>query len=295
MWIPGKTSLLIAVLVALSGCETWVGPYGSPIEPYGRPIEPYGRPVGGLGGPAPGGALDGTFSLITPQQEIELGEQVASEVEKQQLLLNEPNVQSYVQAVGHRIAANASRQDVPYSFKVIDEPDVVNAFALPGGRMYIYTGMMRLAENEAELAAVIAHEIAHVVLRHHAAMITRQYGFDLLTGIILGENPDARSELVADLVGAGVEARYSRDQERAADELGMQLLADAGYDPAAMITVFQKMLAESERRPNLPIFASHPPTEERMQRLQALAQTFPASVRTNPVYAERYQEVLSQI
>lgn len=276
------TGLVLVVLSAgVMGCETWVGPYG--------------RPVGGLEGPAPVSESGGTFSLITPQQEMELGDQVAAEVERREVVLDNPAVQSYVEGIGHRLAAHASRQDIPYSFTVIDNPDTINAFALPGGRMYVYTGLMRLAGNEAELAAVMAHEIAHIALRHHAATIARQYGFDMLTGIILGENPRAREQLVADLVGAGVQARYSRDQERAADELGMQLLADAGYDPAAMITVFEKLRAAGERRPNLPIFASHPPTEERLQRLQALAQTFPASVRANPVYEGRYQEVLEQL
>ena len=279
-----KRCIFFALLFGLAACETMVDPYGRPIEaPLGMPG---GEPAGG----------GGAFSLITPQQEIELGQQIAAEVERQQRRHPDPQLQAYVDGIGQRLVAGVTRQDIPYSFVVIDSPDI-NAFSLPGGRTYVYTGLMKLASNEAELAAVMAHEIAHLALRHHAATITRQYGFEILTGIILGQNADERSRLVADLIGAGVQARYSRDQESAADELGMQLLANAGYNPETMLTIFDKMRAAGQNRPNLPIFASHPTTNERLQRLQALLQTFPANVRAdNPIFTERYQEqALSKI
>jgi len=279
-----KRCIFFALLFGLAACETV-------LDPYGRPIE---APLGMPGGDVAGGG--GTFSLITPQQEIDLGQQLAAEIERQQRVHPDPQLQAYVDGVGQRLVAHVTRHDIPYSFVVIDSPDI-NAFSLPGGRTYVYTGLMKLASNEAELAAVMAHEIAHLALRHHAATITRQYGFEMLTGIILGQNPDERSRLVADLVGAGIHARYSRDQERAADELGMQLLANAGYNPEAMLTIFEKMRTAAQTRPNLPIFASHPTTGERLQRLQALLQTFPVNVRADsPIYAERYQEqALSKI
>lgn len=273
-----KHSIIIALLFLLAACDTMM-------DPYGRPIE---APLGMPGGDVVSGS--GSFSLITPQQEIELGQQIATEIESQQRVLPDPQIQEYVQGIGQRIVANVTRQDIPYSFAVIHSPDI-NAFSLPGGRSYVYTGMMKLASNEAELAAVMAHEIAHLALQHHAATITRQYGFQMLTGIILGQNADDKARIVADLIGAGVHARYNKDQESAADELGMQLLANAGYNPEAMITVFQKMEAAGQGRPNLPIFSSHPTTPERLQRLQALLQTFPINIRTDtPVYAERYHE-----
>lgn len=274
-----KRCIVVALLLGLAACQTV-------LDPYGRPIEaPLQMPSGDV---ARGG---GTFSLITTQQEIELGRQLAAEVEYQHHVDTDPQLQAYVNGIGQWLVANVTRHDIPYSFVVIDNPDSINSFSLPGGRTYVYTGLMKLASNEAELAAVMAHEIAHLVLRHHAATIARQYGFEMLTGIILGQNTDEKARLVADLVGAGVQARFSKDQERAADELGIQILASPGYNPEAMLSIFQKIRAAGQTTTNIPIFSSHPTTQERLQRFQVLLQTFPPNIRSNsPIYMERYQE-----
>ncbi len=221
------------------------------------------------------------LNLLSPQEEAQIGKQFSAEVEKESKVLQNPAIQAYVQRVGQRLAAMSPRQnDVQYTFEVIDAPDTVNAFALPGGYIYVYTGLLRLCENEAELAAVMAHEIGHVAAYHHGEAITRQVGFSMLAELALGENPGAAAQVLSTLVGNGVGAAYSREQERQADQLGMDILVRAGYRPDAMVTFMQKLQAEDQKSggsaAGLPIFASHPPTDERLQRLQMQLQQYPA-------------------
>jgi len=234
------------------------------------------------------------LNLLSTEQEIKLGQQVATEVEKKEKLLDNAEIQAYVRDIGQRLAAVSPRRDVQYTFKVIDAPDKVNAFALPGGFMYVYTGLMRILENEAELAGVMAHEIGHIAGRHHGESMTRQFGYNFLMSIILGEDANALAELGSQLLGAAGAMYYSRDNEREADQLGVSFLYGAGYKPEAMLTLMGKLSAEDGKRGggfSLPIFASHPPTEERAQRLQALVEQYPQNVRdSRPLYTERYRQ-----
>lgn len=256
---------------------------------------------GGLGsGGGGGGGLLTNLNLLSTGEEIRLGQQVAVEVEKQEKILEDPAMQQYISEIGVRLAQVAPRQDVPYGFKVIDAPDTVNAFALPGGFMYIYTGLMKICDNEAELAAVMAHEIAHVAARHHGEMMTRQIGMDVVSDIVLGKNPGAVASVARQLFTTGIAARYSRSQEREADSLGMDILYRAGYPPDAMISFMNKLLVIDQQRGGgraLPIFATHPSPEERVGLLQSLAQQYPLEARQNrPSHADRYQaQVLGRL
>lgn len=235
-----------------------------------------------------------SLNILSTQQEIELGRQVAAEVEKKEKLLADPDIQAYVRQIGQRLSRVSPRLDLNYTFKVIDAPDTVNAFALPGGFMYVYTGLMKLCENEAELASVMAHEMGHVAARHHGESLTRQYGIDIIRRILLGDEPNATVQLVADVLGTAHVMRFSRANEREADRLGMEMLFRAGYRPEAMVTFMHKLLAEERKhggRTWLPIFASHPPTEERLRLLQTLCRRYPQPMRdSSPVYADRYRD-----
>lgn len=234
------------------------------------------------------------LNLLSTEQEIGLGQKVSAEIEKKEKLLENAAIQAYVRDIGQRLSAVSPRQDVQYTFKVIDAPDKVNAFALPGGFMYVYTGLMRTLENEAELAGVMAHEIGHVAGRHHGESMTRRFGYNFLMSIILGEDANALAELGSELLGAAGAMYYSRDNEREADQLGMSFLFEAGYKPEAMLTLMGKLSAEDGKRGggrSLAIFASHPPTEERAQRLRALVEQYPKEVRDGrPLHAERYRQ-----
>lgn len=234
------------------------------------------------------------LNLLSTEQEVELGRQVSAEVEKEEKLLADQDIQAYVRGIGERLARVSTRLDVQYTFKVIDAPDTVNAFALPGGFMYIYTGLMKICDNEAELASVMAHEMGHVAAHHHGESMTRQYGVELIRQVLLGQQPNAMVQLVADMLGTAGAMRFSRANEREADQLGMEFLFRAGYKPEAMVSFMYKLLEEERQRGGnvwLPIFSSHPPTEARLADLQALCQRYPQAMRdASPLYAERYHE-----
>ncbi len=233
------------------------------------------------------------FNLLSTEEEIRLGRQLSAEVEKQERVLDDKEMQTYVRQLGAELAQYAPRQDVEYTFKVIDAPDKVNAFALPGGYIYVYTGLMRICENEAELAAVMAHEIGHVSGYHHGESISRQYSYNLVMSIILGEDANALAELGARIMGTAGHMFYSRENEREADRTGMNILVQAGYNPGAMLSFMGKLIEEDQRRGGgrgLPIFASHPPTEERIELLDALYMQYPQNVRDSAPYREeRYR------
>ncbi|MFA6240290.1 MAG: M48 family metallopeptidase [Candidatus Hydrogenedentales bacterium] len=234
------------------------------------------------------------FNILSTQEEVALGDKVAAEIEKKEKILNDPGIQAYVQEMGARIAKQSPRTDVPYKFTVIDNPKTVNAFALPGGHMYIYTGLMKLCSNEAELASVMGHEIAHVAAHHHGESMTRQYGYSFIASLILGDSPSANAELMAQIMATLGESKFSRTQENEADRMGMDFLWRAGYKPDAMVSFMEKMGATEKQGGGagvLKFISSHPPTPERIAALQALEQQYPADIRAkSPVYAERYQE-----
>jgi len=256
-----------------------------------------GGPVGAVGDSQ---TTRPALNLLSTQQEVQLGAEMSAEVEKQEKVLNDPAIQAYVTEIGNRLARVSTRQDVKYTFKVIDNPKVVNAFALPGGYMYVYTGLMRICDNEAELASVMAHEIGHVAGHHHGEAMTRQMGYNMLMELLLGKSPNSMAQAVGQFIGTGVSARYSRENEREADALGMEYLFRAGYKPEAMITFMEKLRAQEQQSggsTGIPLFASHPPTDERLARLQALSAQYPLDMRqSSPVYAERYAaNVLSKL
>ena len=220
---------------------------------------------------------------MSPQQEAEIGREAAAEVEDTLGLIETGALTSYTSAVGQRLAAYSPRKDVGYRFYVVDmlEP---NAFALPGGYIYLSRGLLALVNSEAELANVIGHEIGHVAARHAAQRQTRATGVGILTvlGTVLAgaaggaEAAQAASEL-GQIAGAGLIAAYSRDQEREADAIGQQLAAQAGYDPRSMATfldTLEKYTALHEGATTRPsYFASHPALSERVTRTAGRAGT----------------------
>ncbi|MBI5167093.1 MAG: M48 family metalloprotease [candidate division NC10 bacterium] len=198
-----------------------------------------------------------------------MGRQIAREVERKYPMYRDPGVVEYISELGGRLAQISDRRDVRYRFQVVDSKEV-NAFALPGGYIYVNKGLILASDNEAELAGVIGHEIGHVVGRHGAARLSMMYGYDLLATVLLGPNPAFWKALVADLFGTAGLLAYSRADESEADELGVRYLYRSGYDPGAMIAFFQKLLALQKREPDLleKSFSSHPPTSERIAKVR---------------------------
>ncbi len=261
--------------------------------------------------PVAGGGTYSVPSSLPLDQEVKLGQEMAEQVESQMTVLDDAVIQAYVRDIGAHLAQFSPRKEITYRFTVIDEPDVVNAFALPGGHMYVFTGLMKAVDNEAELASVMAHEIAHVAGEHHGEMLSRQIGYErfanLVAGAILGENPGALAQWVAQVAGQvggqAYQATYSRAAEAEADEMGLTIMWNAGYRPDAALTFMQKMIQidaqEGVGRGGrlMAIFATHPPTQERMARLQSLLNRFPQQQRMSlALNQERYQQtVLSRL
>jgi predicted Zn-dependent protease len=211
--------------------------------------------------------------LVSPDEEAELGARAFNEVLSKSRVDARPAVSKPVEEVGRRIARAANRPDYRWRFVVIDDPKQVNAFALPGGKVAVYTGLFPVAENTNGLAVVLGHEIAHALARHGAERMSQgvvaQAGQSLL-GAVLGNRPGTNAILAAYGVGAqvGVLLPYSRTQESEADHIGLLLMAQAGYDPRGALAFWQRM--ERAGGANPPEFLStHPSHGSREQQIEA--------------------------
>ena len=212
------------------------------------------------------------------EKEIAIGRQLAAEVEQQAKMVDDQTITEYVNRVGQNIVLHSDAK-IPFTIKVIDSDDV-NAFALPGGFFFVNKGLILAADNESELAGVMAHEIAHVAARH--AMENQGKGqlmnWGALAGIIFG-GPIVSSVLQnAGGIMAGLASlKFSRGAEEEADRLGVQYLYAAGYDPTAMSTMFEKLNAKNKKKANglLKLFATHPQNLERRDTSLALVARFP--------------------
>ncbi len=215
------------------------------------------------------------------EREIAIGKQLAQEVERSAKLVDDPVVVEYVNRVGQNLVRNSDAR-VPFTIKVIDS-DEVNAFALPGGFFYVNSGLVLRAQEESELAGVMAHEISHVTARHGTKQATKGEILQLATIplILLGPGGWAGYGIYQGLNLAIPLSflKFSRDAEREADFLGLQYMYKAGYDPNSYVTFFERIQADERRRPGtIPkVFSTHPPTPERIQNAQKeIARILPA-------------------
>lgn len=212
------------------------------------------------------------FNMFSPEQDVEIGRQSSSEAERQLPLLASSSVNDYVRDIGQRLAAQAPGPKFRYEFKVVDASDL-NAFALPGGFVYVNRGIIENSKNEGELAGVMAHEIAHTALRHGTHNASRAYltqaGIGILGGI-LGEKVGGNSAQIINAVGGfGLNVlflKYSRAAETEADVVGAQILARSGYNPADMANFFDT-LAKADKRRTANWLSSHPAPENRRARI----------------------------
>lgn len=230
----------------------------------------------------------GGFNLISVDEEKQLGDKFATEVEKEHQVVNDPEVQAYINRVGQKLLTGVEKVEFPYTFKVVKD-DSINAFAIPGGHTYVNTGLIKAADNEDELAAVMAHEINHVVARHSTRQLTQQYGYALVLQLLLGQNPNMLAQLASQLFGKAGSLYYSRGMESQADYLGVKTMYNAGYNPAGMEKFFQKLQAESQQEPGklTKFLSSHPLTSERIQSVKAeIAKLPPKSFQPPPTASE---------
>ena len=211
------------------------------------------------------------INLYSLEKEMALGKQLAEEVERQAKVVDDPLISEYVNRVGQNLVRNSDSK-VPFRFKVIDS-EVPNAFALPGGYVFVNTGLIEIAEEEDEMAGAMAHEIAHVAARHMTRQATKSELANLLTvplSVLLGGWVGVAARQAASVAVPMTFLSFSRHDEAEADYLGVQYMYAAGYDPAGIITVFEKLDALNRRKPGTVsrLFSTHPMDRDRIQKTQ---------------------------
>ena len=222
------------------------------------------------------GINKGQFNIVSSAEEVEMGRQFTEEVAKEYTVYNNAAVTAYVQGVGNKVTGVCDRTDIQYRFAVI-EKDEMNAFALPGGYIYVYTGLMKQMDDEAQLAAVIAHEVGHVAARHSAERLSQQYGYQFIAGLVLGKDPNAYAELFANIFSTSGFLYFGRKNEYEADRLGAAYLNKAGYEVGGMVELMGKLKNLEEREPTKfeEWLSTHPPTGERLTEVQGYVATLP--------------------
>jgi predicted Zn-dependent protease len=211
------------------------------------------------------------LSLVSEPQEIEMGKQAAEETRQSIGLVKNDSLQTYVHDVGLKLAQSSERPQLPWSFQVVDDP-TPNAFALPGGYVFVTRGLLTYMDSEAELAAVLGHEIGHVTAEHSVQQISRAQVAQLGLGVGMILAPDLQP--LGNLLGSGMQLlflKYGRDAERQADELGFRYALQDKYDVREMDDVFVSLqkISEEEHRSPLPTWqATHPDEGERIQTVQ---------------------------
>ena len=204
------------------------------------------------------------------EKEIALGKQMAQEVERQAKLVNDPVITEYVNRIGQNLVRNSDAK-VPFTIKVLDS-DEVNAFALPGGFMFVNTGLVLKAGNEAELAGVLAHEIAHVAARHGTRQATKGeiINYASIPLIFMGGWAGYAVRQAAGLAVPLGFLKFSRGMEGEADKLGLEYMYHAGYDPTSFVDFFEKIQSMEKKKPGTisKLFASHPMTDDRIKAAQ---------------------------
>ena len=233
-------------------------------------------------GCASAGVNKGDFNLMSYQEEWALGAQLEQDIARQMRLIQDPAVVNYVSLIGQRLVNQTELAQAPWEFHVVQNPEV-NAFNIPGGHVYVYTGLICANDNAAELASVMGHEISHGVARHATEQMSKAYGANILLGLALGANPPVYQQILAQVVAGGTFAKFGRDAEREADHLGLLYMYNAGYEPHGMVTMFQELIQRRQRSPGSvdQFFSSHPLTEERIENVQAQIAQLPP--RTNLV------------
>ncbi len=219
----------------------------------------------------------GSLNFYSVEKEASIGRQLAAELEQKAKLVTDPAVTEYINRIGQNIVLRSDAR-IPFTIKVIDSPDI-NAFALPGGFLYVNTGLILAADSEAELAGVMAHEIAHVNARHGVEQATKGTLFQYLSIPLLfvGGVPGLIMQNAANILIPMGYLKFSRGAEEEADRLGLQYLWASGYDPHHMLTFFEKLQAGEKKKPGTltKLFSTHPTTGKRVEKSRTLLATFP--------------------
>jgi predicted Zn-dependent protease len=242
----------------------------------------------------PGGKK--SLILISTSDEVSIGQSMSKEVETQNKVVDDPVVANYIDGMGQKLASLSDRTDIQYHFKILESKEI-NAFACPGGFIYVYSGLLKTMDNEAQLAGVMAHEIGHVVARHGVKRLQQVLGLQVLLSIALGES----SEITQQAVGTGVTLilqGYSRQNEYEADYDGAYYMTKAGYNPQGMIQLFGKLqqLDKGGKATELDkLFESHPPSADRIAKVEEEIKSFNLGEKQLTFGQEEYHNIKSRL
>jgi predicted Zn-dependent protease len=233
-------------------------------------------------------AIPAAASLISQDQEIQIGRQAAAQLEAQAGVVADPALTARLASVGGRVAAASDRPGLPYSFKILRSREV-NAVSLPGGFIYATQGLMQFVESDAELAFVMGHEVGHVAARHHVAMIERQFYMSLVAQVLLGRNASALP--IGDIVQVLLTQGYSRENEFEADRLGVTYAHRAGFDASAGLRFMERLRATEGRDPSQVevLLRTHPALGERLKRVRQQLRSLGYHVARSPADAPAAQ------
>ena len=249
----------------------------------------------GSGNPSGRTQLSPGWNTFSTQQDIEVGQKASVEIERQVHMLNDPRVDNYLNSLGQRLAVHAPGFKFPYTYRAVNDP-AINAFALPGGHIYINRGVIEAADNEAQLAGVMAHETSHVALRHGTNQASKasvaQLPLSILGGLLGGNSSGAAiAQLGAGFTVNSILMKYSRTDETQADTMGTQILYDAGYDPRAMGQFFEKIQAQDTGGNRVAFFNSHPNPDRRIENVNQEVARLGTSQRGSGTGSQEFTQI----
>jgi len=220
------------------------------------------------------------WNLFKPEQDVQMGQEYAKEIERQLPIISDPTLHAYVNRIGQRLVNGIEGEKFPFTFKVVNDPSI-NAFALPGGPMYVHTGLIAAADNEAQIAGVLGHEMGHVMLRHGTNQASKANLIQIPAMIAAGmmDQGSMMGQMASLGIGLGANSvlmKFSRSAENDADLYGARLVHRAGYNPVELARFFEKLEAESGKSNRaMEFFASHPNPGNRIKNIQSDMKFYP--------------------
>ena len=224
-----------------------------------------------------GCATLGGANYVSLEEEWQLGRELEADLNRQLNLVNDATLQRYVESMGQQLVRGTTMANLPWRFHVVAD-DQINAFNIPGGVVYVNTGLIARAGSASELAGAMAHEVAHGVARHGTQRLSKAYEANILAGVLLGGNPGLVEQLATQVVAQGAFAKFSRTDEREADRLGVGYMVDAGWNPEGLAQMLERIM---EGGGGGGFFSTHPNPQERVQNVRALARSSGGRGRTN--------------
>lgn len=209
------------------------------------------------------------FNIVSVEEENQLSQRMSVEIARSMTIVADPALNAQVNKVGNKLVNALPLKQFHYRFYVVQDASP-NAFTIPGAGIYVHTGLFKLAASEGELAGVLAHEIGHAYERHPAKGLSRSYSLDYLSGLLFKQNKNQLQALTLNYAKGGILTSYGRGDETEADDIAFDLLNKAGYSPDGLILFFKKLLQISKSGSTPAFLSSHPPTPDRIKRLENL-------------------------